>query len=110
MSRNVSSIWRGSCPGLSCRRWPRRTSNIIATKWSSLCPPGLAGPGARGEGGALALGLHVGAAFDRIFNLEQCFLQSLQSTAIVAEVRRWCGHSGLAAYNPTPIGVSGDFW
>ena len=58
-------------------------------------------PGARNcaAGGAVALGLHVGAAFDRIFNLEHCFLQSPQSTAIVAEVRRWCGQSGLAAYN-----------
>ena len=56
-------------------------------------------PGDRGDGGAVALGLHVGAAFDRIFNLEHCFLQSPQSTAIVAEVRRWCGQSGLAAYN-----------
>ena len=58
-------------------------------------------PGAknRADGGAVALGLHVGAAFDRIFNLEHCFLQSPQSTAIVAEVRRWCGQSGLAAYN-----------
>ena len=58
-------------------------------------------PGARNraDGGAVALGLHVGAAFDRIFNLEHCFLQSPQSTAMVQEVRRWCGHSGLAAYN-----------
>lgn len=50
-------------------------------------------------GGAFALGLHVGAAFDRIFNLEHCFLQSPQSTAIVTEVRRWCSQSGLTAYN-----------
>jgi 23S rRNA (uracil1939-C5)-methyltransferase len=56
-------------------------------------------PGDRADGGAVALGLHVGAAFNRIFNLEHCFLQSPQSTAIVAEVRRWCGQSGLAAYN-----------
>jgi 23S rRNA (uracil1939-C5)-methyltransferase len=55
--------------------------------------------GNRAAGGAVALGLHVGAAFDRIFNLEHCFLQSSQSTAIVQEVRRWCGQSGLAAYN-----------
>ena len=47
----------------------------------------------------MALGLHVGAAFDRIFNLEHCFLQSPHTTAIVAEVRRWCSQSGLAAYN-----------
>ncbi|MFZ5448173.1 MAG: 23S rRNA (uracil(1939)-C(5))-methyltransferase RlmD [Thermodesulfobacteriota bacterium] len=49
--------------------------------------------------GACALGLHVGASFHQIFNLEQCFLQSSQSTAIVKEVRGWCAKSGLAAYN-----------
>ena len=69
-----------------------------------LCPPALAAifqPGRenRADGAAVALGLHVGTAFDRIFNLEHCFLQSPQSTAIVPEVRRWCGQSGLAAYN-----------
>jgi 23S rRNA (uracil1939-C5)-methyltransferase len=53
----------------------------------------------RASGGS-ALGLHVGASSDQIFNVEQCFLQSPQSTAIVREVRRWCGQSGLAAYNP----------
>ncbi len=49
--------------------------------------------------GAQALGLHVGASSDRIFNLEHCFLQSPQSPAMVKEVRRWCGTSGLPAYN-----------
>jgi 23S rRNA (uracil1939-C5)-methyltransferase len=62
-------------------------------------PAGGPGENNRAAGSAVALGLHVGAAFDRIFNLEHCFLQSPQSTAIVAEVRRWCGQSGLAAYN-----------
>ena len=51
-------------------------------------------------GGACALGLHVGVSSDRIFDLEQCFLQSPQSPAMVQEVRRWCGTSGLPAYNP----------
>lgn len=62
-------------------------------------PSGDLVAGNRALGGAVALGLHVGASFDRIFNLEHCFLQSPQSTAIVQEVRRWCGQSGLAAYN-----------
>ena len=81
------------------------SSVIIATKWSSPLPPGPGclletPPGPRPHaGGACALGLHVGASFDRIFDLEHCFLQSPQSPAIVPEVRRWCGHSGLAAYN-----------
>lgn len=49
--------------------------------------------------GGLALGLHVEAAIDQIFNLEHCFLQSPHTPAIVSEVRRWCGKSGLSAYN-----------
>ena len=49
--------------------------------------------------GGCALGLHVGAAFDQIFNLEHCFLQSPQTPAIVQEVRSLCGKSGLSAYN-----------
>ena len=47
-----------------------------------------------------ALGLHVWGSSEGIFDLEHCFLQSAQTPAIVQEVRRWCGHSGLAAYNP----------
>jgi 23S rRNA (uracil1939-C5)-methyltransferase len=49
--------------------------------------------------GGCALGLHVGASCDQIFNVEQCFLQSPQTQAIVQEVRRWCRKSGLSAYN-----------
>ena len=57
--------------------------------------------GARGSRrGGCALGLHGEGSSQRIFNLEHCFLQSPQSPAMVQEVRRWCGASGLAAYNP----------
>jgi 23S rRNA (uracil1939-C5)-methyltransferase len=52
-----------------------------------------------GRGCALGLGLHVGDSFDRIFNLEECFLQSPQAPAIVQEVRDWCRQSGLPAYD-----------
>jgi 23S rRNA (uracil1939-C5)-methyltransferase len=52
------------------------------------------------SGAANALGLHVGASFDRIFDLEHCFLQSPQATAMVREVRSWCRQSVLSAYNP----------
>jgi 23S rRNA (uracil1939-C5)-methyltransferase len=51
--------------------------------------------------GACALGLHVGASFHRIFNLENCFLQSPQAPAIVREVRNFCRGRGLPAYNPS---------
>ena len=68
-----------------------------------LCPHACSQDpaGARGsQRGACALGLHGEGSSDRIFNLEHCFLQSPQSPAMVQEVRRWCGASGLAAYNP----------
>ncbi len=58
----------------------------------------LAGEPSHGSG--CALGLHVRASPNRIFDLENCFLQSTQTPAIVQEVRRWCGTSGLPAYNP----------
>lgn len=62
-------------------------------------PPDDLTPGKTSHYGGCALGLHVRASFDQIFNLEHCFLQSPQSPAIVQEVRRWCGRSGLSAYN-----------
>ncbi len=62
--------------------------------------PKSAEDSARGSRGGCTLGLHVGDSSDRIFDVEQCFLQSPQSTALVQEVRRWCGTSGLTAYNP----------
>jgi len=64
--------------------------------WQTAEKPGA---GKAPYGAGCALGLHVGASFDQIFNLEHCFLQSPQSPAIVQEVRRWCGKSGLSAYN-----------
>jgi 23S rRNA (uracil1939-C5)-methyltransferase len=56
-------------------------------------------PKSAGES-ACTLGLHVGDSFHRIFDVEQCFLQSPQSSALVQEVRRWCAASNLPAYNP----------
>jgi 23S rRNA (uracil1939-C5)-methyltransferase len=50
--------------------------------------------------GAWALGLHVRASRDQIFDLEECFLQSPQATAILKEVRSLCRQSGLPPYNP----------
>lgn len=50
--------------------------------------------------GACSLGLHVQGSRDRIFDLEECFLQSPQTAAIVQEVRSFCRQSGLPAYNP----------
>jgi 23S rRNA (uracil1939-C5)-methyltransferase len=51
-------------------------------------------------GGACTLGLHEEGSSGRIFDVEQCFLQSPQSPALVQEVRRGCSASGLPPYNP----------
>ena len=67
--------------------------------FAPMPPPDPAGARGSRRGGC-ALGLHGEGSSDRIFNLEHCFLQSPQSPAMVQEVRRWCGASGLAAYNP----------
>jgi 23S rRNA (uracil1939-C5)-methyltransferase len=64
-------------------------------------PPTNSGASNSSSGPACALGLHVGASFEQIFDLEHCFLQSPQAVAMVQEVRRWCRKSGLPAYNPS---------
>ncbi len=46
-----------------------------------------------------ALGLHVPGGFDRVFDLEDCHLESPQTPALVREVRRRCRESRLPAYN-----------
>lgn len=45
-----------------------------------------------------ALGLHVRASFDKVFNVESCFLESAGSVEILREVRDWCLKSGLSPY------------
>lgn len=46
-----------------------------------------------------ALGLHVRGFFDKLFNVNRCYLQSLDSVAILREVRHWCRASGVPPYN-----------
>jgi 23S rRNA (uracil1939-C5)-methyltransferase len=45
-----------------------------------------------------ALGLHVRGFYDKVFDVEACFLQSPQSVEILKETREWCKNSGLPAY------------
>lgn len=45
------------------------------------------------------LGLHVRGRFDRVFDLEACYLQSEQSNRIVDRVRRLARERGLRAYH-----------
>ncbi len=46
-----------------------------------------------------ALGLHVRGRYDRVLNIDTCFLQSELTAEIVREVRRLTYESGLAAYS-----------
>ncbi|MEW6509676.1 MAG: 23S rRNA (uracil(1939)-C(5))-methyltransferase RlmD [Bacteroidota bacterium] len=48
---------------------------------------------------AFALGLHVAERYDRILDLEECYLQSEESAAIVNEVRRYCIERALPVYS-----------
>ena len=45
------------------------------------------------------LGLHVRGFFDKVFNLDKCFLESPQSVEILKEVRDWGLRSGLPPYS-----------
>ncbi len=48
---------------------------------------------------SLALGLHIRGFYDKVFNVESCFLQSEASVELVRFVRKWCAESGIAAYS-----------
>ncbi|NSW86641.1 MAG: 23S rRNA (uracil(1939)-C(5))-methyltransferase RlmD [Syntrophobacteraceae bacterium] len=50
-------------------------------------------------GKSCALGLHVSGFFDKVFNVEQCFLESPESVAVLKSVRDWCAGSGVPAYS-----------
>lgn len=65
----------------------------------AFAPRGWEAAGKNAVSRGLAVGLHVGDSFERIFDLEECFLQSPQAPAIVREVRNWCRQSGLPAYD-----------
>jgi 23S rRNA (uracil1939-C5)-methyltransferase len=52
-----------------------------------------------GRDGGIVLGLHLPGAFDRVFDLEACFLMSETSNRIVARCRELARSSGLPAYH-----------
>ena len=58
-------------------------------------------------GSLFALGLHVRGLFDKVLNIDTCFLQSPEASAILREVRNWAGRSGLPAYS---IRTHEGFW
>jgi 23S rRNA (uracil1939-C5)-methyltransferase len=52
-----------------------------------------------GRDGEVVLGLHVPGSFDRVFDVEACYLMSETSNAIVARVRDLAARSGVPAYH-----------
>ncbi len=46
-----------------------------------------------------ALGLHARGHFDRVFDVDTCFLESETANAIVREARDWAKESGLPPYS-----------
>ena len=48
---------------------------------------------------SFALGLHARGGFNKVFNLDECYLESPQSVEILRQARQWCQNSGLSAYN-----------
>ncbi|SFM40558.1 23S rRNA (uracil(1939)-C(5))-methyltransferase RlmD [Thermodesulforhabdus norvegica] len=53
------------------------------------------------------LGLHVKGHFDRVFNVEECYLESPQAVDLLKTVREFCRGSGLPAYD---INRKEGFW
>ncbi|MGC8490856.1 MAG: 23S rRNA (uracil(1939)-C(5))-methyltransferase RlmD [Syntrophobacteraceae bacterium] len=53
------------------------------------------------------LGLHVRGLFDKVLNIDTCFLQSPDASAILREVRQWAKTSGLPAYR---VRTHEGFW
>ena len=53
------------------------------------------------------LGLHVRGLFDKVLNIDTCFLPSPDASVILREVRQWAARSGLAAYR---VRTHEGFW
>lgn len=53
------------------------------------------------------LGLHVRGLFDKVLNIDTCYLQSPDAGAILREVRQWTATSGLPAYS---VRTHEGFW
>lgn len=49
--------------------------------------------------GEFGLGLHVQGRFDKVVNIDECWLQSTTSNTILNAVREFCRRHGLSAYS-----------
>jgi 23S rRNA (uracil1939-C5)-methyltransferase len=54
---------------------------------------------AEASGDRFAVGLHIPVRFDKVLDIEECWLQSGDSVRIVNEVRAFCRESGLPVYS-----------
>ena len=54
---------------------------------------------AAAAGGGNALGFHIPGMFDKVLDVEQCYLQAEPSNAIRSAVKRFAEEKGLAFYN-----------
>ncbi|MGV8074329.1 MAG: 23S rRNA (uracil(1939)-C(5))-methyltransferase RlmD [Syntrophobacteraceae bacterium] len=48
---------------------------------------------------SFALGLHARGAFDKVFDVQNCYLESPRAVEILKETREWTRKSGLSAYS-----------
>lgn len=79
------------------RQWYRNKMEYTFSERRWLSPQEIAT--GREYDRSFALGLHAKGRFDRIFDVESCFLESPESVAVLDAVRRWCRQSGLAPYS-----------
>ena len=58
------------------------------------------GGDAEGPGNRFALGLHIPQRYDKVLDLEICWLQSETSARIVNDVRAFCLENDIPVYSP----------
>lgn len=80
------------------RRYYRNKMEFTFSDRRWLLPEELQEERAEGED-LFALGLHVRGLFDKVFNIDTCFLESPAAAAMLREVREWAKQSGLPAYS-----------
>jgi 23S rRNA (uracil1939-C5)-methyltransferase len=70
-------------------------------RWLTKAEMDLSKHVARNPESSFALGLHIPQRFDKVLDIEECWLQSETSTAILNTVRGFCKERGLSIYSTT---------
>jgi 23S rRNA (uracil1939-C5)-methyltransferase len=68
-------------------------------RWMERAELDLMGDQEPATGARFALGLHIPQRFDKVLDVEECYLQSPQSTRIVQAVRSFARQRGLSIYS-----------